>query len=585
MITAEEGGGGTEGYLVRRVLDTLVREDYQGLRSRATRTTLPEIDDGAWLCSVHDGTEICIPVEPGWFLCDDVVRRPLVARRAGAGGVVVIIDGLEEILALLRPHEDAEEQAGYDAFADECRHAQATLDLHESSRPDVLAREGNVRTVYGMRGSLRAETLAAFTDHPVYPTARARPGLSSHDLRGYAPEFAPMFALCWLALPREAVVLSGTLPASWPSCARLGLPGRLDATHVTLPVHPLTWDGPLDDALADAGLAGSAVRARDAYLTVTPTLSMRTVALVDDPGTHLKLPLPTSTLGARNRRSLVPGTLPDADLTQRLLGRILLREPSLGDRILLADESTYGHARQEYLGFLVRRYPEGLDSPRVAPVAALLADVGGGRLLVEELAGEFYGGDVLALFDAYLTVLFRWHTTLWLRYGVALESHQQNISLVLDRSAGMRLLYKDNDGPRIDLAQLRRALGPEAPGAQEYDDQRILAERPGEISDVYTTITLHLCAGALALGLAEHGVTAGPAEPLRLVRRRLEDSLAGLAGERDAGMLRERVLDAERLPVKSMVTAGTLRSKQRTGARDINKFYGTTGPNYLRAAR
>jgi hypothetical protein len=32
-----------------------------------------------------------------------------------------------------------------------------------------------------------------------------------------------------------------------------------------------------------------------------------------------------------------------------------------------------------------------------------------------------------------------------------------------------------------------------------------------------------------------------------------------------------------------MVTAGTLVAKARTGASDINKFYGTNGPNYLKA--
>ena len=34
-----------------------------------------------------------------------------------------------------------------------------------------------------------------------------------------------------------------------------------------------------------------------------------------------------------------------------------------------------------------------------------------------------------------------------------------------------------------------------------------------------------------------------------------------------------------------MVTAGTLVAKSRTGASDINKFYGTTGPNYLSKPR
>ena len=49
--------------------------------------------------------------------------------------------------------------------------------------------------------------------------------------------------------------------------------------------------------------------------------------------------------------------------------------------------------------------------------------------------------------------------------------------------------------------------------------------------------------------------------------------------------LRARVLEADRLTGKAMVTAGTLTEKSRSGARDINKFYGPGGPNYLKAAR
>ncbi|MGW6402800.1 hypothetical protein [Streptomyces sp. NPDC055134] len=48
-------------------------------------------------------------------------------------------------------------------------------------------------------------------------------------------------------------------------------------------------------------------------------------------------------------------------------------------------------------------------------------------------------------------------------YGIGLESHQQNISLVLDRqpdaSTRLRLLLKDNDAPRINLSRLRARLG------------------------------------------------------------------------------------------------------------------------------
>jgi hypothetical protein len=50
-----------------------------------------------------------------------------------------------------------------------------------------------------------------------------------------------------------------------------------------------------------------------------------------------------------------------------------------------------------------------------------------------------------------------------------------------------------------------------------------------------------------------------------------------------ARLLRARTLDSARLVGKSMVVAGTLVDKRRSGAADINKFYGITGPNYLRA--
>lgn len=47
----------------------------------------------------------------------------------------------------------------------------------------------------------------------------------------------------------------------------------------------------------------------------------------------------------------------------------------------------------------------------------------------------------------------------------------------------------------------------------------------------------------------------------------------------------ERVLHATQLPIKAMLTAGTLLPKQRLGCSDINKYYLRTGPNYLRETR
>src|SRR5205807_6292249 len=127
-------------------------------------------------------------------------------------------------------------------------------------------------------------------------------------------------------------------------------------------------------------------------ILVRPTLSMRTVAVLADPHTHLKLPLPTSSLGALNRRTIKPGTLVDGAAAQRLLAAILRREPAFADRILLADEQTYRHTDDELLAFLVRRYPTDLATAEVVPLAALMVPA-----VVADLADRYAGGDRLAL--------------------------------------------------------------------------------------------------------------------------------------------------------------------------------------------
>ncbi|MFC7592834.1 IucA/IucC family C-terminal-domain containing protein [Nonomuraea antimicrobica] len=69
------------------------------------------------------------------------------------------------------------------------------------------------------------------------------------------------------------------------------------------------------------------------------------------------------------------------------------------------------------------------------PVAALAAPG-----VLDELGDEL--GDVL---PDYLRLLLRWNVRLFVRYGVALEAHQQNLALLF-RDGRMRLLVKDNDG-------------------------------------------------------------------------------------------------------------------------------------------
>ncbi|WNM50259.1 IucA/IucC family protein [Kitasatospora sp. CM 4170] len=559
--------------LALRVLSALLREDVLGLR---TRSTVEERPDGRWLRLGLGSRTVALPVAEEGFQCEYAARLPLLEVDGAELG------DLDRAVAALAGLADPEDGAGWRAFAEECRQTRATMELHERSRAEVHTRLADLYGAdpaywTGPTATLALDTLAAYLDHPVYPTARGRAGLTESQLHRYAPEFHSAFELRWLAVPAGAVTVHGTepLPSWWPSPAWLGL--DLEGDWRTLPVHPLSVGAPLDEALRATGLDGRAVLADRPYLTVVPTLSMRTVAVAEDPGCHLKLPLATATLGLRNRRTIKPGTLVDGAAGQRLVEAVLAREPRFAGRILHADEQTWAHAGHELLAVLLRRYPgPELERPVTVPLAALLAPAPGGRLVIDHLADRFHGGDPVALYDAVLELLLDWQATLF-GYGIALESHQQNTSLVLDENGPLRLLYKDDDGPRVHADRLATTLGELAPAPVDFDDARIFGTDDRPLTDLFTTITGHLCTGATAFGLAGHG-RAGLGELLSLLRKRTAEAVEriGPAG----APLRAALLDAERLPVKAMVTAGTLLSKQRSGAADINKHY-TDGPNYL----
>jgi hypothetical protein len=499
----------------QRVLDALLREDHLGLAGNG------RLDGEHWVTHTPTVT-LRVPV------CPDGYQHPVRSSRPSFEADGRIVDTLDDLLDVLAPVGDPEAEAGWAAFTAECHGELTARRLAEQSLPRVRAAMPPQR-LPGMAGAVLDEILAAHADHPVHPTSRCRHGLDEAELLAYAPEHAPVFALSWLRAPGLTVV--GDLPGWWPG-------------DDLLPAHPLTVqrlglhtvDGP--------------------EVLVRPTLSMRTVALADDHHTHLKVPLATATLGARNRRTIQPGTLVDGAEMQRLLQRIAAHEPAFADRILHADETTYGHAGDDTRAFLIRRYPRGLEKSTVVPLAAL-------PMVADRL------GDVHTIMDSYLDLLIDWHTYLWLRHGVALEAHQQNIHIVLDPDGGLRLLYKDNDGARVDR---RHTLA--------LDDTRMHATDPGELADVFTTITLHLSATAPLLALTERGYAMpSPAAALRPRLVAARDRWGG------SDLFTERLLNAATLPIKAMLTAGTLLPKQRIGCTDINKHYLRTGPNYLLDSR
>jgi len=426
---------------------------------------------------------------------------------------------VENALAILDAIADPRDAEGVTAFKKECHQALAELGLRAGHKAN--------RKDY--------DAIAAALPHPVYPASPCHPGLTEHDLLSYAPEFSPEFELNWAAVPAERVTSTATRPAWWPSHRDVGVANK--KTRL-LPVHPLT--------ARDAWPGGGVTLAPRRYLKVRPTLSLRTVVVT--PNEHLKLPVPLATLGMRNFRSLAPRTLADGALVNQVLGQVT-RDPELKD-LLLADDTGYEHAGHPFLGYLHRRLPPGAE--HAIPIAALAAPS------VITNRESFLAG--------YFELLFRVHVRLFTRYGIALEAHQQNAAVIPGEP--MKLLVKDYDGTLINHARLARALGQDAPPPEAFADQRLLTDSDDALTAVFITIVVHLCVGAIAVTPAERALA--------------RDALAAALDREPGAAPLRRALAADRLPVKAMVTAGTLVDKVRLGVTDINKFYKTTGPNYLK---
>ncbi|HZV98570.1 MAG TPA: IucA/IucC family protein, partial [Methylophilaceae bacterium] len=397
-------------YIARRVVDTLLREDVRQCVSRGTivdHTALPvEIsaasDPGQqWLQIMHFGPDqLWIPVTPCAYM--QTWRSsplPLVRYSQGRGEWLVTV---EQILGCFR--QGLADAQGYLDFEAECQAAIEHRTTCETERQRWFGEwREHMAQAYGAdlpswdSRLQHYDRLAAFQDHPYYPTARAKLGFGIRDLTQYAPEFQPRFKLNWLAVPRALYHQQGSqLPPGWPGFVEVGLDAHLAQTHHLVPVHPFVWESELETFLSNSNLDGQCLRAPLTALLVEPTLSVRTLALCAAPAWHIKVPLTIRTLGGRNIRTIKPSTISDGHLIQTLLGHIVAGEAMLDGRVLLSVEDTGAHvAWQNFLGFILRRYPQQvLQQATMMPVAALAAKTPAGYTVMEEAAQRFYGGDM-----------------------------------------------------------------------------------------------------------------------------------------------------------------------------------------------
>ncbi|WP_061038081.1 IucA/IucC family protein [Vibrio coralliirubri] len=577
-------------YLTQRLVDTCLREDLFGLVSQSRfESQLPSSlklssypRNQIWAIFAGSDFTLYLPVAPSYYMQRWVYGQPDGSKGDGwlieRNGVVETQQHYQDWIELLKASAHESSHSLLDGYLQELECAEKHKGLCDSafSQQSESLMLPISQLARWEQKLLRADQIASYLDHPYYPTARAKFGLSDHDLEQFAPEFAQSFELRWLAIEKSLVTLTSPQPECWPTMEQVGLPADFALSHELFPAHPLTLRS-LDE------LPDGVIEAPVACLEVTPTLSVRTVVVNQAPQIHIKVPLIMRSLGTKNIRLIKPSTLYDGHWFERLLTHLEQTDQDLHGTLYHCNEKHGGHVGDDKtFAYIVREYPLSyFQDKALVPVAALASPMPDGRLFLEHLAEQYYQQDTLTWFKDYVDLLCKVHLTLWIRYGIALESNQQNAIIAFDGQGKMTLAMKDNDAARIWSERFQTFEQQSPVKCEHLLDQRITVDSELALGQMFTTITLQLDIAAIVEAMATKGI-ATSAYLYEMVANSLSQQLSQLDKQgHNTKLANEMLFESPNLYAKYLLSSGSLLSKEASGASDINKFYGLSAPNFL----
>lgn len=550
-------------YIITRLLDCFIREQMgafaQPIIAPKTNTLIIEINHKAY----------CFEVSTAQFLQHYKVKRHTWTHkgdRTQKSNIIALMRALYAQYSMTDNHDLNLAISEYKIAV--FQHVQILKKAAKSRR-------------YFENNLAYYDHLASFMDHPLYPTARAKLGFAMEDLINYAPEYAQVFELRWLAIEKSKAHLTTVMPAFWPTAATFGLSLQLDETHQFIPIHPFAYDF-VQNILSQHNI--SYIKTDTPYLKVRATLSVRTVVIVDLPYIHIKLPLNIRTLSTKNIRLIKPSTINDGAVVQSLLNDIVMQDQTLNGYLQLCDESFGGCvANLREVAFIVRTYPNTLLDSRYLfiPVASLNAKEKT-QSVIEQLCHDYYADNLLCFLKQYFALQLHVHLKLAFKYGIALEANQQNSIIVIDKvTAKMQLLLKDNDAPRVHKHRLLNAFSNGENHLQKIQDMRILHDDETAMLNMFNTIIWQLNIACIIEPLIQKKLLER-LDVYMILQESLEQVMSDLGlAHTVRNSIREALIESQFISIKHLYTAGTFLPKNLSAQGDINKFYGDRAPNFM----
>lgn len=372
------------------------------------------------------------------------------------------IDAQEAISVIIQRIEENVSPEGRD---DLLNRAHSSRLLIEAA---LQARQGDLEALIGDEVSFIEAEQGLIAGHGIHPCPKSRDGMTEEESRRYSPEFAASFPLRWFAVAREVYHTghSDGSPAAQEAIEAVEgelltvLRGRLPGADVAfIPVHPWQADAMLKQAdVAALVVAGKLVDCGELGKPWFPTSSVRTIYRPDAPY-MLKLSLGvgiTNSVRINLARELLRGDDMYRFRASPLWQDLVRDYPGMN---WMPDPAYMGVAVNgmviDGLSLTIRENPfYGANQDRnVTPIAALcehLPERGSrlGALIRDRASIEHRSLDAVAQdwFSRFLTVFVKPVLVLYLRHGIAVEAHQQNVLVEIADGYPVAAFYRDNQG-------------------------------------------------------------------------------------------------------------------------------------------
>ncbi|WP_052025802.1 IucA/IucC family protein [Phyllobacterium sp. YR531] len=364
---------------------------------------------------------------------------------------------------------------------------------------------------------------AFLTDgHRYHPSFKSRIGFTPKDNKNYGPEFASVIKPIWLAVHRDLARSSSIeVPNEQDRSLllRAETPPLKNDYHI-LPVHPWQWEREVESAVQREREAGRIILLRESSHCYLAQQSIRTLADQTSSGApSLKLSL--SIRNTSTARTLAPHTVLNAPIVSAWLHNIAVKDSYLsesgtifllermGTTVALPSEHDPDGRFQGSMGAIWRdplhRYLWPADE-QASPFSMLTHLDAGGYPSIRNWLDTF---GVESWTRALLTVSAIPVVHLLTAYGIALESHQQNMVLIHRNGWPLRVALKDfHDGVRFVPKLLRtpapRLVATPADHARVNPNSYVEARDPEDVRDFMFDALFGVNLAELAFFLEKH---------------------------------------------------------------------------------